>query len=122
MPDPVYREFPFLFMSKGIQARMVDDTVPPEFYINLDNCEELYENSFSQRLGSILVNVTGSTGNPLSGGAVTTLSKLSGLNGSAWRYAGDRWREPLPKDRAHGRRLHTDFDTVSGSPMWAVSL
>ena len=93
MPDAVYREYPFLFQSKGIQARPSDDTLDPASYLNLDNIEELAENSFSQRLGTQIINQTPPTHllpgfpAPLSG-PVYSIGKLSGLNGQAWRYAG----------------------------------
>lgn len=91
MPDQPYKEYPFIFASKGIQARPADDTLDPAAYANLDNIEELAENAFGQRLGSTLITkriiggITLSTSLP---GPVYSLQKLSGLNGNAWRYAG----------------------------------
>lgn len=88
MGDQPYKVTNFIFASKGISARRVDDTLEPGTWLNEDNCEELAENSISCRLGSLILNKNGATASPLSGGAVHSLQKLAGLSGSNWRYAG----------------------------------
>ena len=102
MADPAYKDYPFIFSSKGIVARKVDDTVSTEEFLNLENCEELAENALSPRLGSKIINqftVAGITTLYPLGGSVVGLAKLAGLNGSAWRYAvdssGKLWRRGL---------------------------
>lgn len=79
-----YQEFPLILSSKGIAARNVLDQPPGQsFFLNLENCEELAENSIGTRLGSILVN--GPYALP---SGVYSLARLTGLNGNAYRYAG----------------------------------
>src|SRR5579859_6558629 len=85
--DQAYRTFPNTFFSKGIVARLTDDTLQPGQYLNLDNCEEQVENAVSSRLGSVIVNRTNAQVYPLPA-PVHSMTKLLGLNGSAWRYAG----------------------------------
>jgi hypothetical protein len=65
MPDAVYKSYPFIFSSKGIIARKVDDTASIEEYLSLTNLEELAENAFGTRLGSTLVNAQGTLGQPV---------------------------------------------------------
>ena len=98
MPDPHYSEFPLLFRSAGIVARLTDDTASTEQYLNLDNCEETYENAFSQRLGSTLLTANGTPGQPVYplSGICRSLFKLGQLGGLAYRYCvtsdGALWR------------------------------
>ena len=87
MPDSAYAVYPFLFQSRGVAARYADDALPPGTYINLSNLEELAENALGTRLGSQLVNKSGTTALPLPG-PVHSLAKLAGLNNTAFRYAG----------------------------------
>jgi len=118
MPDQVYREFPFLFRSKGIQARPADDTLDPESYLNLDNLEELAENSFSQRLGSTLLNKSGTVPKPLPG-LVHSIFKLGGLAGQTWRYGGagtGLFRQTGPGPAAYSQIS----STMSGQPWMAA--
>lgn len=82
-----YATYPFMFASKGIIARYVDDRAPEGTYLNLDSLEEIEENGLGSRLGSTIVNRTGSTVNALPG-PVYSLQKLASLNGLAYRYAG----------------------------------
>ena len=94
MADPIYKNVNFILDSKGITARFVTDAAPEGTYLNMDNVEELAERSVSPRLGSAIINKTGSVVDALPG-AVHSLAKLSGLGGSEWRYAGqgqNLWR------------------------------
>jgi hypothetical protein len=98
MTDPVYKEYPILLSSKGISARLTDDTAPTDMYLNMNSVEELAENALAQRLGSVINNSTGSIGGavyPL-GGKVVSLYKLGQLGNLAYRYAvdsnGGLWR------------------------------
>ena len=87
-----------LFRSAGITARLLEDTASTEQYLNLDNCEETYENAFSQRLGSTLVTAQGTVGQPVYplSGICRSLFKLGQLGGLAYRYCvtsdGALWR------------------------------
>lgn len=88
MSDPAYQTWPAILQSKGIWARSSDDTVPAGAWLNMDNVEELEENTMISRLGSTIINKTGTTVNPL-GGPVHSLSRLvNATSNSTWRYAG----------------------------------
>jgi hypothetical protein len=87
MADAVFRTFNMVLGSRGISARAVDDTLSETQYLNEENCEELAENAIGSRLGTSIINRTGTVIDALSG-TVHSVSKLAGLNGSAWRYAG----------------------------------
>jgi hypothetical protein len=63
--DSQYREFPLIFNSVGIAARAVDDLLPPNSMLNADNCEELAEGAWAQRLGSLVNNSGGTVGSPV---------------------------------------------------------
>lgn len=120
MADPVYKEHAFLFQSRGIQARPADDTLENAAYLNLANCEELAENAFSQRLGSTLINKTGTTVNALSG-IVKSVYKLAGLNGAAWRYAGTSNGILYRRTGLTAGAYTSIATTLSGNPFWAAS-
>ena len=96
--DSQYREFPLIFNSVGIAARAVDDLLPPNSMLNADNCEELAEGAWAQRLGSLVNNSGGTVGSPVYplSGKIVSLFKLGGLFGAAYRYAvdsaGNLWR------------------------------
>jgi hypothetical protein len=98
MSDPKYSEFPMLFRSAGITARLLEDTASTEQYLNLDNCEETYENAFSQRLGSTILTAQGTLGQPVYplSGIVRSIFKLGQLGSQFFRYAvtsdGSLWR------------------------------
>lgn len=85
--DAGYKTYSWIFQSKGITAREVDDTIAQGSYLALTNCEELAENAVAARLGSQIINRTGTAINALSG-LVHSVTKLAGLNATAWRYAG----------------------------------
>ena len=87
MSDASYKSYNLVLQSRGVTARPVDDTLTQSQYLNLDNCEELAENAIGSRLGTQIINRTGTTVNVLSGGT-HSVQKLAGLNGAAWRYAG----------------------------------
>jgi hypothetical protein len=98
MSDPTYKSLPLLFNSVGIAARAVDDLLPPNSLLNADNCEELAEGAWAQRLGSVINNAAGTLGGavyPLLG-KVVTVGKLGQIFGQYARYAvdssGSLWR------------------------------
>jgi len=92
MADGNYVSSNLILRSRGVVARTVDDVPPPgeTFWLNESNLEELQENALCSRLGTTLVTKSGGVAYPLGGtaGAVHSISKLTGLNGNAWRYAG----------------------------------
>jgi hypothetical protein len=118
MPDPVYKEWPMLFTSKGISARLTDDTAPNDMYLAMTNVEELAENALAQRLGSVIVNAQGTIGQPVYplSGSVKTIFKLGQLAGAYARYAvtsdGALWRKSSLSFGAF-TKISTSF---SGSP------
>jgi hypothetical protein len=87
MAESYYQTYPAILQSKGIAARYADDTLPSGTYLDMDNVEEATENAMVSRLGSIILNRTGTTINPLSG-SIHSLASLFGYSSSAWRYAG----------------------------------
>lgn len=88
MSDQQYATWPAILQSKGIVARTSDDTPPPGFYLNLGNVEELEENTLISRLGSVIINKTGTTVNALSGPAHSLARLVNTTTGLTWRYAG----------------------------------
>jgi hypothetical protein len=98
MSDHRYVEYPLLFHSSGITARLVPDTASPDQYLALTNCEELAENALAQRLGSVLLTANGNIGGPVFplSGIVRSLFKLGQLQNIFFRYAvtsdGSLWR------------------------------
>jgi hypothetical protein len=87
MAETGYLTHNLLFRSKGIVARPADDTIGPEYFLNENSCEEIEENGIATRLGSQIINRTGTTVNALPS-TVYSLAKLGSLNGNAYRYAG----------------------------------
>ena len=92
MPDPQYQLSNLILRSRGVVARTVDDVPPPgeTFWLSQQNLEELQENALSTRLGTTVLSKIGDVAYPLGGtdAAVHSLSRLPGLSGSDWRYAG----------------------------------
>jgi hypothetical protein len=87
MADTGYQNYPFIFESKGIVARYVDDKTPQGVFLDLNSLEEIAENALATRLGTTIINKSGTVPQPLPG-IVHSLNKLGGLNGAAFRYAG----------------------------------
>lgn len=87
MADQQYRTFNLVNESRGVTARYVDDAAPESTYLNMQSVEEVEENALGSRLGSQIINRTGTAINVLPA-SVHSLAKLAGLNGTAWRYAG----------------------------------
>ena len=46
MPDPKYVEYPMLFRSAGITARLLEDTASTEQYLNLTTAKRLMRTHF----------------------------------------------------------------------------
>lgn len=73
--------------SRGIMARPTVDVPPGEsLYLNLSGLEEIEEATLGSRLGSVLINKTGTAVNALSG-LVHSLAKLGSIFGNNYRYA-----------------------------------
>lgn len=118
MPDASYSPIAATLKSRGIAARYTDDTLPQGTYLNLDNVEELTENSLSARLGKIIVNATGTTPNSL-GSFVHTISKLQGFGGT-WRYGGAGTR--LFRRTGNTPGAYTSISTLFSGQPWSASL
>jgi hypothetical protein len=100
MADAPYTSANYLFQSKGVAARYVDDALPDGTYLQMDSLEEIEEAGLASRLGTTIVNKVGGIAAPLatSGFAasksVHSLAKLSsitpilGVPPGGWRYAG----------------------------------
>lgn len=123
MADSTYRTFNLVLNSKGISARWVDDANPADFFVNMDNTEELAEAAVGSRLGTQIVNKQSSTlGAPVYPlpDQVHSITKLSGLNGNAWRYAGSEGN--LYRRPAAGFGPYALISSIfSGQPFQACS-
>ena len=92
IPDAGYTTSNMFLKSRGIMARPVEDVPPGEsFFLNENSFEEIEEGGVATRLGTSIVNRTGSTINALPS-LVHSLGYLGSLSGNAYRYAG--LREP----------------------------
>jgi hypothetical protein len=119
MPDPVFKTYNVRFNSRGVVARYVDDSAPNESLLNENNCEELAEGAIGQRLGTTIINKSGTTVYPLAG-SVHSVSKLNGLSGAAWRYAGAG--QYLYRITGLSTGAYTQISSsMSGSPWQAVA-
>jgi hypothetical protein len=119
MPDPQYVTSNLILESKGITARYADDAAPFATFLAMTNCEELAENAIGSRLGTTIVNKVATTPHPLAS-LVHSLAKLSGLNGTAWRYAGSSIN--LYRIAGTSPGAYTNIaSTLSGNPWQAVA-
>lgn len=119
MADAQYKTFNLVLESRGISARYVDDATPNAVFLNEDNCEELDENAIGSRLGTQIINKTGSVVNALPG-LVHSVNELNGLAGAAWRYAGVG--TGLYRRNAAGTGPYTLLSNLfSGKPWQAAS-
>jgi hypothetical protein len=121
MPDAGYSTQNLILRSLGIVARTTDDQPPAGqgYYANLSSLEEIYENSLATRLGTRIINRTGSTIDVLPG-AVHSLGYLGGLSGSAYRYAGVGASLYRRSGTAQGAYTNI-FTTLSGNPWQSAS-
>jgi hypothetical protein len=88
--DTEYRPVPFVYKSKGLVARSIEDQAPEYTYLQVLNCLEREENAMSSRFGTQIINrdpAGAGTSNHYFTQPVTSLSRLT-FQGSAWRYAG----------------------------------
>ncbi len=121
MADQPYQTQNFLFKSRGVSARYVDDTLPEGTYLNLNALEEIEESGLASRLGTTILSKSGTTAEPLGGssGVVHSISKLSGLNGNQWRYASSAGK--LYRLAGLNPGAYTQIATnLSGNPWMAV--
>src|ERR1700749_4201372 len=118
MPD--YGSHAFILKNRGVLARYVDDMPPaPDFYLSTSNLEDIEESGLGSRLGSVIINKTGVTINPLPG-VIHSIAYLGGLNGQAWRYVGCGTN--LYRRNAAGFGPYTLIKSgLSGQPWTAVS-
>ena len=86
--DSTYKDFPYIFTSKGLVARFPFDRCPESTYINLQNLEVRQENALSSRLGRAPVTYDGVSNYPLADTNIHTLGYMRGLGGLIFRYAG----------------------------------
>jgi hypothetical protein len=91
VPNPQYSSFPYIYSSKGLNARNTIDRMPDHTYWNLDNAECRQENSIASRLGRTVISAEppalGGINAPLADLNVHTLARLKGLE-EPTRYAG----------------------------------
>lgn len=103
MTHPNYVSYPYIYSSKGVNARNTIDRLPPQMYWNLQNAECRQEGSVASRLGRIPVSVEptllGGANAPIPTGPITTLARLKGLT-LPYRYVGggsQLYRGSLPE-------------------------
>lgn len=88
--DATYSPVDYIYRSKGLWARNVDDQCPEYVYLDMLNGLERAENSMSSRYGCQIINrdAAGSgTSNYFFTSPVTSLARLT-YQSNAWRYAG----------------------------------
>jgi len=54
--DTTYAPVPYIYQSRGLVARPIEDQAPAHTYLNMLNCFEREENSMSSRYGTQIVN------------------------------------------------------------------
>ena len=90
--ETMYAAIPFIYKSSGLVARIVTDQAPELYYLNLLNCQERAEDSYSSRYGTIIINRdpngTSNGQNYYFANPITSLARMV-YQGTAWRYAGD---------------------------------
>lgn len=114
MPNPQYQSFPYIYSSKGLNARNTIDRLPPQTYWNLDNAECRQEGSIASRLGRTVISaeppVLGGANAPLTDLNVHTLARLKGLEVPT-RYAGagqNLYRSSIPEEVS-------PYNTINGA-------
>ncbi len=88
--DTEYRPVPYVYKSRGLTARDIEDQAPEYTYLQLLNCLERAENSMSSRYGTQIVNrdpVGTGTSNYYFTEPVTSITRLN-YQSNSWRYAG----------------------------------
>jgi len=88
MAEHQYKEYTYAFTSKGLSARFAIDKTPPNMYWNLLGLEVRQEGTLSSRLGRIPITMSGTEALPLADLNIHTLSRLKGVSGNTFRYAG----------------------------------
>src|SRR5207245_2177865 len=84
-----YQSLPFIYINKGLIQRYAIDRAPDaNLFFNLLNAESRIENAISTRLGRHTIPQNGTSNLPLADANVHTLSRLKGLGGATYRYAG----------------------------------
>lgn len=119
MPDAPYKTYSLLLRSVGVLARPADDTLSESSFLTMANAEELAENAIGSRLGSFVWSKTGTVPNALPG-PVHSLSRLGGLSGASWRYAGSSSNLYRRQGTAPGAFTQI-ASTLSGSPWQAIN-
>ena len=88
--DTAYVTIPYIYKSRGLNARPIEDQAPEYVYIQLMNILEREENAVSSRFGTQIINrdpLGTGTANHYFSAPVTSLSRLN-YQSNAWRYAG----------------------------------
>jgi hypothetical protein len=120
--DTAYRPVEYIYKSRGLAARPIEDQAPEYVYLQLMNWLEREEFAMSSRFGTQIINrdATGSgTSNHYFASPITSLSRLN-YQSSAWRYAGladgTLWRRA-----GNGQGAYTQIDSgLSGDPFTSL--
>lgn len=128
--DTRYEPVSYIYKSRGLIARNIQDQQPEFSYLNMLNCLERDENSMSSRYGTVIINRdpigAGTSVNYYFPAAVMTIAKLNyNANGTpvAYRYAGlangTLYRKTGNTQGEYSDQLSTN---LSGGPMsWLVT-
>jgi len=122
MANSQYEGKPFIYNSRGLDARHAPDRVPEGYYINFLNMFEREESAVSSRYGTQIINRDAAgvgTNNYFFSAPVTSLARFL-YQGSAWRYAGtgdgNLWRIA-----GNGQGAFTGiFTGLSGNPFQSL--
>lgn len=88
--DTDYKPIPYIYKSRGLIARNIEDQAPEHTYLDMQNCLEREEDAMSSRYGTQIIcrdPIGTGTSNYYFNQPVTSLSRLN-YQASAWRYAG----------------------------------
>ena len=121
--DTAYAAVPFVYKSQGLIARIQTDQAPELYYLNLMNCQERAEDSYSSRYGTVIVNrdPNGTVGgvNYYFTNPITSLARMV-YQGTAWRYAGDSAGN-LYRRTGNAQGAYTSIYTgLSGQPFQVI--
>lgn len=123
-PEIKYAPVPYIYKSKGVTARPVQDEALQYTYLQLNNCLERAENSMSSRYGTVIINRDPAgvgVSNYYLPGQTNSLSRLV-YKGATWRYAGTSlgalWRRATDTQGAYTQIQPAN--TMSGKPFQTV--
>jgi hypothetical protein len=124
MPETQYVPKPYIFASRGLDARTAQDRVQPGGYLNLKGCYERQEDAQSSRYGSQIINRdpngAGDGQNYYLPSPVQTITRLK-YGSDTYRYAGSG--NALYRRAGDSQGPYTSiFTGLSGQPFGSASI